>query len=386
MKNRIIAIGMGTDQKNNIFSGQAMMFVAFIDFLKSQSYDVIIINLVSKYSDLKVGSIALKRIIEYISIILKAIKIFLNSRKSIVYITTAQSKGGFYRDFIFINLAKLFKCKVVIQQFGSNFSNFYDGLSKVMKFFVRYTFNKGSIIIVEGDYSRDQFKILKDHAKKVVAISNGLPEKDLRLSFIGKQYERTTSFNLLYLSYMIESKGYWDVLLAMHILVNEMKQNVRCTFSGIFKTSIDNEMFKNETDAKESFFNFIKENSLESYITYYEGVRGEIKANQFVNSHVFLLPSYFKFEGQPVSVLEAMAYGSVPVVTAHRMIPDMVTVETGIFVDPRSPEKIANSIKYLINNPEHYTKLSQACINRYLEYFTLEKYCLKLMSAVKSIK
>lgn len=376
---------MGTDQKNNIFSGQAMMFVAFVDFLKSQNYEVKVINLVSRYSDIQVGTIAWKRILEYFSIILKSIKVFSGSPRSVVYITTAQSRGGFYRDFIFINLARIFNCKVVIQQFGSNFSSFYNDLSPVMRFFVRYTFNTGKRIIVEGEYSKEHFKILKNYSQKVIAISNGLPERNLKLPSHGKSHEKNTTFNLLYLSYMIESKGYWDVLMGVNILVNRMKQNVRCTFSGIFKTSVDNEMFDNETDAKESFFKFIKQNSLENYITYYEGVRGTEKANQFIASHVFLLPSYFKFEGQPVSVLEAMAYGSVPIVTKHRMIPDMVTTETGIFVDQKSPEQIADSIKFLIDNPEHYSKLSQASIIRYLERFTLDKYCQNLLTIINSI-
>lgn len=110
-------------------------------------------------------------------------------------------------------------------------------------------------------------------------------------------------------------------------------------------------------------FNYINENRLNGRIKYYEGLMGDGKADAFVNSHAFLLPTYFKFEGQPVSVFEAMAYGAVPIVTKYRMIPEMVTTETGLFVDEKSPEQIAKAVMFLIENPDIYANLSQASIN-----------------------
>src|SRR6185369_18044140 len=148
-------------------------------------------------------------------IILGSIKSFIGCRGGLLYITTAQTKAGFLRDLVFINLASFFNFKILMQQFGSNFANFYNDLSPLMKYIVRTTFNKGNYIIVEGELTKQQFSMIDDYAHKVVPITNGLPEKNLLSSDKGKTYSSDQPFNLIYLSYMIESKGYWDVLKAV---------------------------------------------------------------------------------------------------------------------------------------------------------------------------
>jgi len=384
-RRKIIAIGLCSDQKRNIFSGQAMMFEALTYFLKEKDTEVSVINLTSKYLDIQVGKIEIKRIVEYFTIILKSIPVFCKNRNGILYITTAQTIGGFLRDLVFINLAVLFGCKVLIHQFGSNFGVFYAGLSPFFKYLVRSTFNKGEYIIVEGQVTKEQFLILKDYQRRVVTITNGLPERNLKIGLIGKEYIKEKPFRLIYLSYMIESKGYLDVLEAMNILINDSKRNVECVFAGMFQSSVDDEKFANENEAEKAFKTFIKQHNLTEKITYYGGLMGDEKAAAFNKVHVFLLPSYFKFEGQPVSVLEAMAYGAVPIVTHYRMIPDMVTPECGIFVESKSPKHIAAKIEYLMDNPEKYHNLSQSAKNRFQDNFTLDKYCnniLRLFNAL----
>ena len=375
MLGKIITIGLCTNQKRNIFSGQAMMFDALVDFLKGKKISVSVVNLSSKYQDIQVGTIAFKRIIEYFTIILKSIPLFFKSINGVLYITTAQTQGGFLRDLIFINLAKIFGCKIVIHQFGSNFQTFYTELSPFFKFLVRNTFNKGDKIIVEGEVTKEQFFMIRNYQTKVIPVTNGLPEKNLKNTRQGKSYNPQTPFSLIYLSYMIESKGYWDVLEAVDILVNEYKKNVSCVFSGKFMSSVDDVRFDDIDIAQKSFEKFIIDKKLHNHIIYYEGLMGENKADAFIQSNVFLLPSYFKFEGQPVSVLEAMAYGSVPIVTKYRMIPNMVDDNTGVFVEPLNAKQIADFVVVLMEDPGFYSKLSQNCVDTYFEKFTLEKYC-----------
>jgi len=385
MNSRILAVGLRSDQKNNIFSGQAMMFDALVDFIQANNFSVSIVDLTSKYTNIQVGEFSLKRTLEYFAIIFGAIGLFYKCRGGLLYITTAQTKAGFLRDLVFINLASFFNYKILMQQFGSNFENFYNGLSPFLKYLVRSTFNKGSYIVVEGELTKQQFSMLDDYARKVVSITNGLPEKNLLSSNKGKTYSAEQTFNLIYLSYMIESKGYWDVLKAVRILVQEHKKNIHCVFAGAFKHSVDAEMHGNELEAADGFRQYIADNNLQPHIAYCEGLMGEAKAQAFLKAHVFLLPSYFKFEGQPVSILEAMAYGAVPVVTHYRMIPNMVTDEVGLFVEPKSPEQIAKKILFLMDNPEIYAKLSQGCVDRFLANYTLDKYSMNMLQVINKI-
>lgn len=383
MNQKILVIGQRTDQKKNIFSGQSMMFDALIEYLIEQKKDVSIINLTSKYQKICVGKIYLKRIFEYQFIIIKSLPLFFANRKGLLYLTTAQTKGGFVRDVIFIGLARMLKYKILLQQFGSNFESFYNSLTPKYQKMVVKMFNLASHIIVEGQFTKNQFSMIDNFENKVIPITNGLPEKNIMQVNDGKFYNNNESFNLIFLSYLIESKGYWDVLEAVNILKNQFNLNITCTFSGIFKPSVDDEKYLDAQEAEFEFKRYIDNNRLNNIVFYHQGLMMDEKANAFLKSHVFLLPSYFKFEGQPVSVLEAMAYGSVPIVTKYRMIPEMVTEDTGIFVEKKSPMQIALSIKYLMENKQIYHNKSQANIDRYKKYFTLEKYCSKINDLIK---
>lgn len=380
--NEILAVGLRTDQRNNVFSGQAMMFDALVGFLQGRNFRISVVNLASKYTNIQVGKFSIKRTLEYFGIIVKSIPKLYKFRGRQLYITTAQTRAGFFRDFVFINLAYLLGYRILMQQFGSNFESFYCSLSPIWKYLVRKTFEKASVIVVEGELTKRQFSMLQDFERKVVPITNGLPERNLLCTGAGKTYVRGQTFNLLFLSYMIESKGYWDVLKAVRILVRDYQKDVRCVFAGGFKHSVDAEMHANELDAERAFKQYIADNGLESYVTYHRGLMGREKARAFMGAHAFLLPSYFKFEGQPVSVLEAMAYGAVPIVTNHRMIPDMVTADVGLFVDAKSPEDIARKILCLMENPDEYHRLSQAGVARFLANYTLEKYCDNMLQVI----
>ncbi|MDQ6990329.1 MAG: glycosyltransferase family 4 protein [Mariprofundaceae bacterium] len=384
-RKKILAIGLRTNQKLNIFSGQAMMFDALVDFLAVNNFTVGVIDLTSKYTNIQVGRFSIKRTLEYFTIIVGSLGKFIEYRGGLLYITTAQTKAGFLRDFVFVNLACLFGYRILMQQFGSNFKNFYFELSPFFKYLVRITFNKGRVIVVEGELTKNQFSMLNDYLDKVVSVTNGLPEKKLLSSEKGKTYNSGETFNLMYLSYMIESKGYWDVLKAMNILINEYNKNVHCMFSGTFKHSVDAVLHANELEAERAFYQYILEHNLKNNVSYSAGLMGEEKAKAFLNANVFLLPSYFKFEGQPVSVLEAMAYGAVPVVTNYRMIPNMVTPDVGLFVNAKSPEQIAEKVLYLIENPEAYAVYSQASVDRFLANYTLDKYIENMLKIINKI-
>lgn len=103
-----------------------------------------------------------------------------------------------------------------------------------------------------------------------------------------------------------------------------------------------------------------------------------------MKANVFLLPSYFKYEGQPVSVLEALAYGAVPIVTNYRLIPEMVSEDCGMFVEKMSPQQIAASVKFLMENEEIYHMKSSNAIEKYAKYFTLESYCNNIEEIIKT--
>lgn len=361
-----------------------MMFQMFVDEMHRRNTPIIVLDLWKSFfkqgNDRISGRISIYKLIDYTLLICKLFFILLFNPKQKVYLNTGQSKIGFIRDFVIINLSKLFGCSIIAHQFGANYIGFYNSQSEFIKKKIAKTLAKIDKIIVEGDYTKEQFSFLPDYEIKVHSVPNGLPEKIDSSIIFAKTIDYNQPIKLFYLSNLIESKGYWDVLEAINILINDYKINISAVFSGKFLDSVDDIKFKNAENARKVFFEYIEKNNLKDNITYYEGLYGEKKAEQFKTAHFFILPTYYINEGQPVSVLEALAYGCVPIVTKYRLIPTMVNEENGVFVNPKSPKEIAQKIKGLLEKPETYNELSQNAVNHYFDKFTAEKYTNHLIS------
>lgn len=372
---RIIAIGAVSNKEKKRFSGQSIMFDGIIDKLSEHGDFTSVIDISPKIQS---GSV-LFRSVDYFQILIKLFFKLIFNKWDVGYITTSQSKNGFIRDYLIIGLCKLFKVKVVAHQYGANYNQLLQSLNdKGMKRLTNML-DYVSIIIVEGQYMKEQYSFLPNYNNKVFIIPNGLPSVG-ESALKAKHYEYEMPFKVFYLSNLIWSKGYFDVLKAADILVNERNRNVEFIFAGTFMSSADDPQpgISNAI----SFKAFIKEHRLESVVKYYPGLYGKEKDEAFALSNVFVLPTYYINEGQPVSIIEAMAYGCVPVVTEYRHIPMMVTNDNGCFVKPQNPEQIADVIIKLMNNPVEYSEKSQACIQDYLEKFTFDKYTNRVIDCM----
>jgi glycosyltransferase involved in cell wall biosynthesis len=379
---KILAIGSKNSSKRNVFSGQSTMFDGLVDALHKKGKNIDVINISSVFNTRSSGRFSFLRAIEYVGIIANVFYKICVNKYSMLYFTTAQSKAGFIRDYIIVAIAYQFGIKIYTHQFGANYSGFYDSLSPFLKKKLIKMLNRAHKIIVEGDYTKKQFSFLEDYSDKVVVIPNGLPNKDMKVKYESKTYDKSQPFNMLYLSNLIVSKVYFDVLKAVDLLVNTYKRNVHCVFVGKFIVTADVQQNVNELET--FFFEYIKQHNLATNVEYFEGLYGDLKWEAYNKSHVFLLPSFYINEGQPVSVLEAMACGNVCVVTNYRMIPDMVNIDNGLFVDAKSPESIAEKVMYLMDNPTTYGGMSSAAITKYHTNYTFNVYGEKMLNLFES--
>ena len=374
---RVLAIGACSDIAHNKFTGQSVMFDGIVSELKKQDNKVTVINIASK-----VSRKTYIRMFEYAIVLAQELWYLLTGKYDLGYITTAQSKRGFIRDYFMIKIFKLFNVKVICHQYGANYRQLLSSLKpKGFKRLVKML-EWVSSIIVEGRYMKEQYSFLDDYENKVRIVPNGLP-------YVGpnalkpKEYDSNTSFKLYYLSNLIWSKGYFDVLQAVNLLINKYNKNIECVFAGTFMSSPDDK--RTGISNKEDFDTYVKEHHLEDKIKYYPGMYGDEKDKMFSKSHVFLLPTYYINEGQPVSIIEAMAYGCVPIVTEYRHIPMMVSKENGIFVDSEKPESIAINICKLMEFPDIYKRKSEACIRDYQNKFSFEKFSSQVISCMTEV-
>ena len=106
-------------------------------------------------------------------------------------------------------------------------------------------------------------------------------------------------------------------------------------------------------------------------------VSGETKREFLDSLDVFVMPTYF--EGLPMSLLETMSYGAVPVVTKVGSIPTVVKDgENGLFVKVKDVDSICEALKKLDDDRVLLAKMSVEARRTIQENFSATKYVERL--------
>jgi glycosyltransferase involved in cell wall biosynthesis len=302
---------------------------------------------------------------------------------TVIYLTIGTSKAGFLRDMIMIWLGWLFQKRLVLHLKGGGFLSFYEESSRWLRFLMRQTLSKADTFIVLGDLLRDQFGFVSDIDSKLVVVPNGLPTELQDNNQKPRVWEQSGSFRLLYLSNMIPSKGYLDVLEACRILSIERGIPIQCDFCGAFLATVNDNVEISPAEAEAAFQRLVDETGLASVVHYHGTVRGQQKREILREANVFILPTAYPWEGQPISIIEALAYGLPVVATRYRGIPEQViNGRNGFLLEEKTPQAIADAVEKLWRDPALYEQFSQNAIQHYRQNFTREAHLNRLIPVI----
>lgn len=297
-----------------------------------------------------------------------------------VYLIISQSGAGFLRDLAMIWSARLFACRVVVHLKGGNYDGFYRSQHPFLRLLIRATVRRADRIIVLSERLRSMYAFEPAVAGRVAVVANGPP---IRLRGQPRTLCRQRPARLLYLSNLMQSKGYDRLLDAAAILCREGFP-FELVFAGRFLAASDDALPLSAAAAQARFRRRIEAAPLAGAVRYAGPVAGAGKWRLFEQSDFFLLPTAYRHEGQPVSIIEAMAHGCVVIATRFRAIPDLVEDGvTGTLLDGGEPRQIAAAVRELAADPGRYRAMSAAAVRRYEQRFTLDRH-LDAMTAVLS--
>ena len=292
-----------------------------------------------------------------------------DSRPDLYYLVIALSVASSLRDLLFLWVIRAHMkrgARVVLHLHGAGFREFYAGAPKLLRRRIRQSFGRVDAAIVESPCLRDTFNgILPD--SKTFVVPNGVDNEFLlsEVDLLAKMERRasTSSTTFLYLSNMIKSKGYMDVLVAAS-RVCDRRSDCRVVFAGPFPTDVE----------RRSFLAAIESAAAGGRISYVGVVDAEEKYGLLRDSDVFVLPTYLP-EGQPISILEAMGAGMPIVTTRYGAIPDLIASGiNGVFVQRQNPEDLTNAMLVLCDERDTVSRMGLANRAKIMECFTEERY------------
>ena len=118
---------------------------------------------------------------------------------------------------------------------------------------------------------------------------------------------------------------------------------------------------------------------------YPNNIKRRIKLNYLQKSDIFILPTFYMNEGQPISIIEAMATSNAIITTKFRSIVDLMREgKEGFFISKNNPKEIAEKIILFNEDRQLLWQTQKNAYNRYKGQFTREKH-IKNMQKVLDI-
>ena len=312
-----------------------------------------IINTTFPEFDEDLGVFSFKKFFFYLFLNFRIYKIF-NVDK--IYITPGQTFFGIVKYAPFILFSKLLRKELIIHVHGNFIKDQYKLLSswkkKIYKFLIS-RFNKG---IVLSNSLNDNLTPFLD-SNNIFSVPN-FAENYLFDNQI--KHSEICEIRIIYLSNLMKEKGIIELLNALRILE---KEGVK------FKAKIAGNI-----DEKSKFAVNQLMNDSEN-ISYLGIVKNEAKKKLLNWGNVFVLPTYYKMEGQPISIIEAMATNNVIVTTKHAGIPDLIKDKrNGYFVKKGDVSDLKNKLEYLILNKSSLKEIMLTNKELFLANFTFDRF------------
>lgn len=286
-----------------------------------------------------------------------------------VYITPGQTFFGMAKYAPFILLCILLRVPYIIHVHGNYLGSEYQQLKGIKAKFFKLLLSKAAAGIVLSESLRKNFKGLLP-SEKVYVVENFVD--DTIIQSFRKDSKPIDKLRILYLSNLIEEKGILDLLDAL-IEIKTQKIDFQLQLAGKIETTI-------------AAIIQTKLGELQCHVEYLGLVKGEEKIKVLQNANIFVLPTYYKMEGQPISILEALGAGNIIITTSHAGIPDIISTNNGYFVEPKNPNSIANIFEIIakdIGGQINHFSESNAVYAK--SRFTEQAFITKILEIIRTV-
>lgn len=325
----------------------------------NHTLDVINLNKESHKS----GITSLSRVSEILILLWKVFKV--HKQYDIIYLTVAESIAGNFRDIIFYLIFKKRLNRVFIHMLGGAhmdkiLSDDHYFIFRLNKIFLKQLAG----VIVEGNVQKQTFKRAIDESR--IHIVPNFAEDYLFLTNeeITAKFNKQNPFRILFLSNMLTGKGHIELIKAFNLLDSGTKQQIQIDFAG--RLVADESEFLQAVDNNNN-------------VIIHGSVDGDSKRKLFSEAHVFCLPTYYPFEGQPFTIVEAYASGCFVITTDHSGINEIFAADVnGYLVKKQNVNDLLSVISKVFENRNKISSIGLYNANLAKSKFTSAVFCKKM--------
>ena len=297
-----------------------------------------------------------------------------------------------YRDWLVMLFCRPFFKRVILHWHAAGMAKWLETATTIGSRTLTYRlFRPVDLSLVLSRYNFADAEKLLSHAIRVV--NNGIPDPcpDFEVSllprrqrdfavrkqvFTGEIPAAPLTVKILFLAHCTREKGIFaaaeSVLRAnRELAARRLPMQLKLLTAGNFVS-----------EEEKAEFDRLRENPVFAVTVSHLGfVSGEQKTELLRDAEMFLFPTCYLGENQPVNLIEAMAFGLPIVTTRWRSLPEMLPPDYPGLVSGQHPDEIAATILKVL------AEKSGVQVRRHFrERFTLERHLADLAAAIHSVE
>lgn len=344
-KIKILLIGPVTNVTAGLIGGATISFGYLIDYLDRTNGNYNLVN----------TQTFPKGISRFFNPFVILVKVLLQAPFSDVIFLNSSRGGTKYLAPILYFVAKLFRLKFVFRPFGGDIKDYTALYSKFQNWLFSKTVLKSDIFFLQtkalmGFYANQNANTIQLPTSREVPASHLL------------RGERPFNKRFIYLGFINHFKGVKHIIEASKRLGSDYTIHVY----GPIKDVEFDQLFSANPEI-------------------YKGVLTKDKVLETLKNYdVLILPTYYKGEGYPGSIIEAYSLGLPVITTKWNAIPEIVVEgKTGILIDPKSTDQLVGAMEYF--NTDNYKSYNGKTQQFFLKTFSVDEVCGQAIKEIKSL-
>lgn len=238
----------------------------------------------------------------------------------------------------------------------NNWLNFFFQKIVYLIFYFAFRHPNQKVIVQNLEDKKTLIKFISLNSKKILLFRGS----GVKLSKFTNLKEKNDVITICCASRLLHEKGIFDFVSAAKII---KKKNINAKFLLAGDLDPDNPTSLNNQDLQ----NIIEEKVVEVL-----GYQKDIPA-LYARSHIICLPSFYG-EGLPKALIEAAAASRAVVTTDIPGCRDAIILnKTGLLVPAKDPQKLADALQWLIENPKERYEMGKAGRKFAEKEFSIEK-------------
>jgi glycosyltransferase involved in cell wall biosynthesis len=280
-----------------------------------------------------------------------------SERADIVHINTSLNWRAYWRDLVYLFVARLCATRVIYQVHGGNLPLQFARHNRLLSALLRASLSLAEVIVVLAQCEFEAYREFIPGAD-IRVIPNAIDSAPY--SALQRQHVSPSApLRLVYIGRLCRQKGLYEALSGLYLARED----------GVDATLV----IAGSGPIEASLRQLVERLKLRRAVTFAGPLFGEAKMALLATSDVLLFPTYA--EGLPYALLECMAAGLPAITTRVGAIPDVVVDGVhGIFVPPRTVHPIAQAIAKLAGNRQLLAQMRDACRTRIASRYSLQNF------------